>query len=124
MDGMCCHVRRRVETEISPEAETSNLLGPSAMRSRLIRAILTLNARSSFDYRLAIMSPAPWVWALTYSVPYIIAYLAQYENTRSTRIVLFALGLPTVAHFISTINVANEPRALLVAVFQPLSPHP
>lgn len=42
MDGMCCHVRRRVETEISPEAETSNLLGPSAIR--LTRAILTLNA--------------------------------------------------------------------------------
>jgi hypothetical protein len=56
------------------------------------------------------MSPAPWMWALTYGIPYAIAYLAHYDNTRSARVALFALGLPIVAHFISTINIANEPR--------------
>jgi len=50
------------------------------------------------------------MWALTYGIPYAIAYLAHYDNTRSARVALFALGLPIVAHFISTINIANEPR--------------
>ena len=47
---------------------------------------------------------------MTFLTPYIIAYAAHKPNTRALRMGLFPIGLISTWAFITSLNIANEPR--------------
>lgn len=87
----------------SPKHVSSQPLGIHVVHQPISRKIM-----ASFE---SIAAPAPtWVWAGTFAIPYLIAYLVHFPGTRLIRLGLFPLGVVCAGWLVMTIHLTVEPR--------------